>query len=71
MEEAKTTTIRATNRMSVKIKDNYFTVEWSEERSIPDDMSEEWIAKERARLWNTCIQECENQIQDIVRTYRG
>lgn len=67
--EAKTTTIRATNRMSLKIRDNFFTVEWCEERTIPADMSEADVAKERAKLWDICIQECENQCEDIRATY--
>lgn len=69
MLEARTTTIRATNRMSLKVRDNFFTVEWCEERSIPEDFSEEEVAAERAKLWEVCVRECENQAQDIMRTY--
>ena len=67
--EARTTTIRATNRMSLKLKDNFFTVEWSEERVIPEGMSEDDIAKARAELWATCVRECEDQAEDIRRAY--
>ena len=69
MELARTTTIRATNRMSLKIKDNYFTVEWCEERVLPEDTTEEELKKARSDLWNTCVQECENQCEDIRRAY--
>lgn len=67
--EAKTTTIKATNRMSVKIRENFFTVEWCEERAIPADMPEAEVAKERAKLWDICIAECEKQYEDIKATY--
>ena len=70
MEAVRTTTIRATNRMSVKVKDNFYTVEWCEERTVPADISAEELAEARKALWNICIQECENQVEDIVATYR-
>ena len=61
---AKTTTIRATSRASVKIKDSFYTVEWCEERTIePNDNIEE----ERASLWETCNTEVDNQIEDILK----
>ena len=69
MENARTTTIKATNRMSVKIDNNFYTVEWCEERVIPEGMSEEDVQKARAALWDTCVQECENQIADINHVY--
>lgn len=69
MELARTTTIRATNRMSLKIKDNFFTVEWCEERTLPEDVTNEELADERKKLWDICVRECENQVQEIVRVY--
>lgn len=77
------TTIKATSRASVKIGDNYFTVEYSEERMIPQveeirstdiqgNKTSEIIAadieKERADLWDTVNSECDNQI-DIIQDY--
>ena len=67
--EARTSIIRATNRMSLKIRDNFFTVEWCEERTIPEGMTDEEVAKERAKLWDICVQECERQCEDIQQTY--
>lgn len=67
--EARTSTIKATNRMSVKIENNFYTVEWCEERVIPEGMSEEEVKQARSDLWDTCVQECENQIADINRVY--
>ena len=34
--KAKITKIQATSRMSIKVRDNYFTIEYTEERVIPD-----------------------------------
>ena len=46
---AKTTTIKASSRASVKVGDNFYTVEWTEERTIqPKDDIEE----ERQLLWD-------------------
>ena len=62
----KVTSIRATSRASVKIKDSFYTVEYCEERSIdPDDNVEE----ERKALWDTCNGEVDNQIEDILQSF--
>lgn len=65
--KAVTTSIRATSRASLKIKDNFFTVEWSEERSVPEDCD---IEKERELLWNTCNEEIDRQIDEIYDTFK-
>lgn len=68
IEMAKTTTIRATSRASVKIKDSFYTVEWCEERTIePADNIADNIEEERASLWETCNSEVDNQIEDILK----
>ena len=36
---ATVTSIRATSRASIKMHDNFYTVEYSEERSIPEKTS--------------------------------
>lgn len=58
------TSIRATSRASIKVKDNYFTVEFCEERMIPDVEGID-IEEERALLWDTVNDECDNQIEWI------
>ena len=68
ISKAKVNVIRATSRASVKIRDNYFTVEYSEERVIPDDSTVD-IEKERALLWDTVNAECDNQILDIKDSF--
>lgn len=62
-----TTSIRATSRASVKVGDSFYTLEWCEERSIPEGAD---IVKERELLWNTCNEEVDAQIEDVLRTYK-
>ena len=63
------TNIKATSRVAIKIKDNYFTVEYSEERSIPD-MEDVDIDKERSALFDTVNMITDNQVQDIYNTFK-
>lgn len=66
--KAKTTKIVATSRSSVKIRDNFYTIECSEERSIPDvedvDVKTEW-----SLLFDDLNQVVDNQIAEIVSTF--
>ena len=57
--------ISATSRASLKIKDSYFTVEYSEERIIPDIDGVD-IIKERNLLWDAVNNECDTQI-DVLK----
>lgn len=62
----KTTSIRATSRAAVKVGDSFYTVEWCEEHSIdPEDNVEE----ERKKLWDTCNNEVDGQIEDILKSF--
>ena len=67
--KAKITTIAATSRASVKIRDNYFTVEYHEERVIPD-VDGVNIEQERRILWDVVNAECDTQIDDISKTFK-
>ena len=69
MAKARVSVIRATSRASVKIRDNYFTVEYTEERVVPDadDVN---LEDERKALWETVNAECDNQIEEINNTFR-
>ena len=62
------TQIRATSRASVKVRDNFYTVEYTEERTIPqiDDVD---IVKEREILWDCVNNEVDNQIEDIIKSF--
>ena len=69
-------TIRATSRASVCIrnkygKDNYYTLEYCEERALSDDMSAAEIEEARAELWNTVNAEVDNQIEDVVNATKN
>ena len=66
MSKAITTSIRITSRASVKVRDNFYTVEYCEERSVPEDAD---IEEERQELWDTCNGEVDGQIEDILKSY--
>lgn len=67
--KAITTQIRATSRASCKIHDNYYTVEYSEDRTIPDIEGVD-IEEEKRILWDDVNTEVDNQIEDILRTFK-
>lgn len=62
----KVTSIRATSRASVKINDSFYTVEWCEERSVNETDN---IEEEREKLWETCNNEVDTQIEDILKSF--
>lgn len=64
------TKISATSRASVKVRDNFYTVEYSEERAIPDGIEIDLDA-ERQMLWDTVNSECDNQIEEILKTFKN
>lgn len=68
--QAKITKISATSRMSLHIKENYFTVEYSEERVIPD-LDGVDIEQERVALWDTVNAEVDNQAEILYNTFNG
>lgn len=65
---AKITVIAATSRASVNINKNYFTVEYHEERAIPEVAGVD-IEQERQLLWDAVNNECDNQIEEISKTF--
>lgn len=62
-----TTSIKASSRMSVNIDKNYFTVEFTEERCVPEGCD---LAKEREALWDIVNEEVDNQIQTIYNVFK-
>lgn len=62
-----TTSIKASSRMSVNIDKNYFTVEFTEERSVPQNCD---LAKEREALWDAVNEEVDSQISLVYSTFR-
>ena len=67
MSKAVTTSIKATSRVAVKIKDNFYTVEFSEERSVPEDAD---MDEERAELWDAVNSTVDDQCEQILKTFR-
>ena len=66
--KAKTTKINAVSRVAIKIKDNYYTVEYSEERTIPD-VDGVILKEERAALFDAVNTVVDTQAEDIVRSF--
>ena len=66
--KAKTTKINAVSRVAIKIKDNYYTVEYSEERTIPD-VDGVIIKEEREALFDAVNAVVDAQAEDIVRSF--
>jgi len=65
--EMKTTTIRATSRISTKIRDTFYTFEYCEERQIEEGDNLEEV---RANLWKTCNAEVDNQVEETLEIYK-
>jgi hypothetical protein len=63
------TKINATSRVAIKIRDNYYTVEYSEERSIPDVEGID-VEKERLLLFDAVNGVVDAQAEDIIRTFQ-
>lgn len=65
--KAKTTKITATSRSSIKIRDNFYTIEASEERTILEDEAD--IEAEWNMLFDSVNAIIDSQIEDIVKTF--
>lgn len=63
------TKITASSRASIKIRDQYYTFEYSEERSI-ENFDEVDLDEERRILWKECNEQVDSQIDEIVNTYQ-
>ena len=57
--------LKCTSRASIKHRDNFYTLEYGEEVSLPEDIEVD-IAKEREALWERCNAEVDNQIDEII-----
>lgn len=65
-QKAITTQIRATSRASVKILNDFYTVEYSEERTVPNVEGVD-LEKERKILWDCVNDEVDAQIDTIIK----
>ena len=69
VSKAKITSIKAVSRAAIKIRDNFYTVEYQEERSLPEDVEFD-IEQERQLLWDETNKVVDNQIQEILTAFR-
>lgn len=63
------TTIKATSRISLKIGDTFYTLEYCEERLIPEVEGVD-VEKERELLWDTVNAEVDKQAEDVENICR-
>lgn len=66
--KAITTSIRFTSRASIKMGDNFYTVEATEERMIPDIPNID-LNTEKQLLWDSVNEQVDGQIDDIWDEY--
>lgn len=66
--KAKVTEISATSRIAIKIRDNYYTVEYSEKRVVPDTDDVD-INAERTILWDDVNAVVDDQASQIMQTF--
>lgn len=66
--KATVTKISATSRVAIRLKDNYYTVEYSEERTIPD-VDGVILKEEREALFDAVNAVVDAQAEDIVRSF--
>ena len=65
--KAETSKIKFTSRAAIKAKDNYFTVEATEERDIYPDMEGVDLEKEWDALCDSVNSIIDNQVDDIYK----
>lgn len=66
------TKITISSRASVNIGKNYYTFEYSEEKSFPQEKPEDFdIEKERQLMWQEANMEVDNQIKETIDFYNA
>lgn len=68
--KAVVTAIKATSRVAIKIRDNFYTVEYTEERAIPDVAGVD-IEKEQEILFDSVNAVVDSQAEDIIKTFQN
>ena len=54
--------------MAVKIRDNFYTIEYTEERSVPSGMEID-LEEEKMKLFDSVNSTVDKQVEDIVRSF--
>lgn len=68
VSQATTTSIKITSRVSIKVtdkhrNDQFYTLEYCEERALPETAN---VIEERKLLWDICNSEVDKQVEDIL-----
>lgn len=63
--KAITTQIKATSRVSVKIRENFYTLEYTEERTVPQVEGVD-LEKERELLWDKVNSEVDVAMEETI-----
>ena len=68
----KTTSIKFSSRASVKINDNFITIEACEERAVPEGggFAIDW-EEEKRLLWDSVNDECDKQIEEAIHYFKN
>lgn len=69
VSKARVTKISATSRIAIKIKDNYYTVEYTEERDVPD-VEDVNIEAEKQILFDSVNAIVDDQAEQILLTFQ-
>lgn len=64
------TSIKATSRVAIKVRDNYYTIEYTEERAIPDVEGVN-IEEEQNILFDSVNAIVDAQAEDIIKTFQN
>jgi hypothetical protein len=70
VSKAVVTEISATSRVAIKVRDNFYTVEYTEKRAIPDVDGVD-IDAERIALFDAVNGVVDAQADDILRTFQS
>ena len=68
--KAKTTTISAHVKMTLKVRDNFISVEGAEERSVPDEEDVN-VGKEWDALWDSVFSTCDEEMALILQDMKA
>lgn len=69
VSKAVVTEISATSRVAIKVRDNFYTVEYTEKRAIPDVEGLD-IDAERTALFDAVNGVVDAQAEDIIKTFQ-
>lgn len=68
--KAVVTNIKATSRVAIKVRDNFYTVEYSEERAIPNVEGVD-LEQEQNILFDSVNAIVDAQAEDIIKTFQN